>query len=131
MSKRNELIGKLDNIFSQFIRNRDCKNGKGVCISCGTNITPQNSDCGHFIARRHIGTRYDERNCNAQCVECNRFRGGNPEGYRLGLIEKYGQGVIQELEQKKNIVSKLTISELNELKTYFQRELNEAKKNQK
>lgn len=129
MSKRNELIGKLDNIFSQLIRNRDCKNGKGVCISCGKNITPQNSDCGHFIARRYTETRYDERNCNAQCVECNRFRGGNPEGYRLGLIEKYGEGVIQELEQKKNIVSKLTISELDELKIYFQRELKETKKN--
>lgn len=92
---------KLDTLFSIFIRKRDTVKGFGNCISCGKIITFENSDCGHYINRKHMSTRYDEKNCNAQCRACNRFDEGNIQGYRKGLIAKYGENEVDKLEIKK------------------------------
>lgn len=64
----------LDAVLSQFIRLRDCDGlfGYGRCISCGKTISYQTSEAGHFIPRRSRAVRWDERNVNAQCYECNR-----------------------------------------------------------
>ncbi len=68
-STRSKKITKLDNVFSEFIRKRDCT-PYGRCISCGKVITYDTADCGHYINRKHMATRYDENNCNAQCRHC-------------------------------------------------------------
>lgn len=93
---------KLDRIFSIFIRKRDTKEGYGFCISCGKPITFETCDCGHYINRVHMSTRYDEMNCNGQCKKCNRFDEGNIQGYRKGLIKKYGLEKVELLELKKH-----------------------------
>ena len=40
-------------------------------------------------------------NCNGQCKKCNRFDEGNIQGYRKGLIKKYGLEKVELLELKK------------------------------
>ena len=103
------LKNRLDRIFSVFIRIRDAdNNGYCRCISCGKIVHWKEADCGHFVNRSHMGTRYSERNCNAQCRSCNRFDEGNNIGYAKGLINKYGIKVINELEVKKHSLSKLS-----------------------
>ena len=109
------MIAKLDSIFSQYIRKRDCPNDVGRCISCGSIITPSTCDAGHYIPRTHLSTRFDERNVNAQCYECNRLKNGNIKGYKIGLIEKYGELVIDELTRLKNQTRKYSKSELQDL----------------
>ena len=99
-SDRSKKIAKLDTLFSKFIRQRDCA-PVGTCISCGKPITFSTCDCGHYVNRKHMATRYDEQNCNAQCRSCNRFDEGNIMGYRKGLIQKYGINVVEALEIKK------------------------------
>lgn len=69
-SVRSKAIMKLDAIFSKYIRRRDCGYGYAPCISCGKLITYDTSDCGHYENRQHMATRYDEKNCNAQCRDC-------------------------------------------------------------
>lgn len=59
-----------------------------------------------------MATRWDERNVNAQCVECNRYGGGNPEGYRRGLVNKYGPEVVEELEARRHATVKLSRSDI-------------------
>lgn len=114
--KRQTEIQKLDRIFSKFIRLRDCdNNGAGFCISCGKPITFNTSDCGHYINRKHMSTRFDEQNCNAQCRACNRFDEGNIQGYRKGLIEKYGEDAVELLEIKKFNTCKIGSFEINQL----------------
>lgn len=93
-------MAKLDSLFSTFIRRRDCT-PYVQCISCGKIITFETSDCGHYINRKHMATRYDEKNCNAQCRACNRFDEGNMQGYRKGLIKKFGELAVEMLEIKK------------------------------
>jgi len=89
VKKKPDLVDKLDRIFSLFIRYRDTMpNGYFQCISCGK-IKPFNkADCGHYINRQHMSTRFDEMNCNAQCSHCNRFMEGNIQDYRRRLVAK-------------------------------------------
>jgi len=123
-------IRKLDRVFSEFIRLRDTDDrGVTKCISCGRLVKYEDTDCGHYINRAEMSTRYDEKNCNAQCRHCNRFREGNALGYTRGLIKKYGEGVLTELEVKKNNVTKLTDFEGELLVKYYRRKVKELKKN--
>ena len=62
-----------------------------------------------------MSTRYDEINCNGQCVTCNDFEDGNPKGYREGLIRKVGLEKVEELERKKFQTVKISKSELDDL----------------
>ena len=112
---------RLDDLFSRYIRNRDCPNGFGRCISCGAVVTPKNGDCGHYIPRQHIATRYDPKNCHIQCRKCNRMKDGNIEGYTKGLIRKYGEGIIDELNAKRHSTMKLFHCDYKELISIYSR----------
>lgn len=83
--------------FNKFIRLRDF--GK-PCISCGKPHGSSKIDCGHYItAGSCTALRFNEFNCNAQCHwDCNIQQSGNIVGYRKGLIERYGQEVVDFLE---------------------------------
>lgn len=105
----------LDKVFGLYVRRRDCPDGLGRCISCGRPITFRNCDAGHYIPRTHAATRWDTRNVNAQCRACNRMKDGNLPGYTIGLVEKYGDGVIEELNALKHTTMKLTKSDYLEL----------------
>ena len=97
-----DLKTKLDRIFSEYIRLRDVnENGAGRCISCGKFVHYKNADAGHYVNRSIMSLRYDEKNVNLQCRHCNRFQEGNMIGYNHGLVEKYGDGVINYLNIKR------------------------------
>ena len=120
------LKATLDRWFSLYIRLRDIDaNGFGRCISCGKLVHYKDADCGHFINRQHMNTRYDERNCNLQCRSCNRFDEGNNVGYMQGLVKKYGEGVIQELTIKKHLYRKYSDFEYKELIKYYKQKVKE------
>ena len=122
------LKDKLDRIFSEFIRLRDSdSNGYCRCISCGAVHHWKDVDCGHYVNRSHMATRYDERNCNAQCRKCNRFDEGNNIGYTKGLIAKYGDKVIDELYVKKYSISKMSKAEFEILIDHYKTEVKKLK----
>ena len=101
--------------FGRYIRLRDTSVGDPRCISCGRPITYETCDCGHFIPRQHTSTRFDERNCNAQCKVCNRMKYGNLPGYTIGLVEKYGEGIIEELKARKRLIVQYRDSDYKEI----------------
>lgn len=95
------LKAKLDTQFSFFIRARDAMpSGFAKCISCGKIHFWRDLQCGHYMSRRYMATRFDEDNCHAQCVACNMFNQGNIQGYRRGLLEKIGEKRINLIEVK-------------------------------
>ncbi|MFV0587397.1 recombination protein NinG [Bacteroides reticulotermitis] len=123
-STKSKLVAKLDGVLSKFIRWRDSRpNASFRCISCGRVLPIDQADCGHYINRQHMSTRFNEKNCNAQCHTCNRFNGGNLEGYRQGLIAKYGESIVSELESRKNELTKYSESDLKEMINHYQKEL--------
>lgn len=120
IKKKPDLKTKLDKEFSLFIRLRDAMpNGYFKCISCGQIKPFEQADNGHYINRQHMGTRFDEMNCNAQCRHCNRFMEGNIQNYRKGLIAKYGEQRVVLLEAKQGISRKFTDFEYEQLIKYY------------
>ncbi len=59
---------------------------------------------GHYIARAVGGLDlcFDERNVNAQCYHCNINLSGNSDVYVQKIVERYGEGILEELRSKRN-----------------------------
>ena len=121
--KKPDLKAKLDKVFSEYIRKRDTRNGVFKCISCGRILPYEQADCGHYINRKHMTTRFDEMNCNAQCRSCNRFDEGNIQGYRRGLVALYGEQQITLLEAKKHNLRKYSDFEYEVLIKHYKEEI--------
>lgn len=120
-----DLKKKLDAVFSRYIRLRDMLPGTTVfrCISCGMIKPITQADCGHYLNRQHMSTRFSEINCNAQCRSCNRFDEGNMSGYRRGLVKKYGEQRVALLESQKNDTRKYTSFEYEALIAHYKGEI--------
>lgn len=117
-------IKTLDEVFSRYIRRRDCPNGIGRCISCGALISYDTCDAGHYIGRAHTATRWNETNVHAQCRICNRHKYGNLKAYRRRLVELYGVEAVEELERMKHLTVCLHESDYRELIEYYKIKLN-------
>lgn len=70
------------------------------CISCGRPLRG-----GRFQHSSHFKSRgassflsYSLLNLHLSCVVCNQWRSGEIEGYRKGLLERYGQWILDYLD---------------------------------
>jgi len=98
------LKTKADIAFSKFIRDRDAKNLKGLCCTCGQ---PGNQ-AGHFVKRSYMALRYDPLNVHLQCFRCNHHLSGNESEYAKFIINKYGIEIFMLLMERKKEIFKLT-----------------------
>jgi len=114
-------------IFQQWIRERD----KYLpCISCGKTdiqLGPNSFDAGHFFsAERFSGLIFEETNVHKQCKGCNGVNmHGNLAEYRKGLVARYGEDYIWELESisNENRVYKYQRSELIDIANKYKMKL--------
>lgn len=96
-----QLKKKLDEVFSEHIRRSFAdKSGFSSCYTCGKKATWKELQCGHFLSRSYLATRFDERNCRPQCVGCNVFGGGKQVAFAERLSRELGEGIITELYKK-------------------------------
>jgi hypothetical protein len=102
-----------------YIRERDKYR---ACISCGRfNNVKRNA--GHYLSvGSHPELRFDERNIHVQCEACNSFLSGNVAAYRVGLIARVGQEVVDYLEGPHE-PRKYTVDELRDLGKYYRLKL--------
>jgi len=85
--------------FQKYIRLRDELEN---CISCGVN-DKNLWDGGHFKkAEIYSGVIFNENNCHKQCRKCNRYLNGNELMYRQGLVKKYGEKYVNDIENLAN-----------------------------
>lgn len=111
-------LKQIDGLFSKYIRKRNSIDGYNMCFTCGRVERIENLDCGHFISRKVMATRFNEINCQPQCKRCNQFLNGNLKVFEENLIEVYGQEKIDELKSLKNkIVKNIDIGQLYD--SYF------------
>ena len=104
-SKNGTLKKQLWIYFSQFIRQRD----RGICISCGKIDFWRKMDAGHYIPKtRGLSIYFYERNVHCQCTYCNRWMHGNLSQYALALRKKYGESILEELEEIRRKETKYT-----------------------
>lgn len=111
-----KLKKKLDQQFSYYIRLKDADdNGYNYCYTCNKFDFWKNLQCGHFISRKHLATRFDENNCKPQCPACNVFRYG--EQYKFG--QKLGKELAESLQIKSKGILKISKVEYTELISYY------------
>ena len=107
-------------VFQAWIRKRD---EEQPCISCATYSTDL-WDAGHYFkAELYSALIFNENNCHKQCRKCNRFKGGNEANYAKGLIQRFGQEYLDNL-------NKLSDS-LHKARTYSNEELEAIKQKYK
>ena len=116
-----KLKKELDKWFSLYIRLRDANEyGMVQCFTCGVvRGYKDGMQNGHFQSRKHMATRFDEENCQVQCLKCNIFDSGQQYLFSLRLDEKYGEGTAEELEFLARTTLKISRVEYEEQISYY------------
>ena len=97
------LKAKLDKAFSKLVRLKGAGiNEWGKCITCPSYGHWKDMDCGHFVDRDHLPTRWDLDNCRIQCAPCNRFKTGRRYEFGMALNRELGTGTAERLIEKGN-----------------------------
>ena len=121
---RKNLIKKLDSVFSLYIRRRHAKNDIAQCYTCGKKDHYKKLQNGHFMSRKSYATRWDETNCQVQCVKCNMFEQGMSYVFGLNLNKQFGEGTAEALLKKSKEILKLSNDEVVSLITKYENKLN-------
>ena len=117
-------------LFSRYIRLRDCLKTTGTlesgkCISCPREVPFKDSDAGHFVAGRGNSILFDETCTHLQCKRCNGVLHGNQLPYRRAIVQMYGEGYDEYLENKAKEVKQFERWELEEMKEMYKRKIKE------
>ena len=75
---------------------------------------------------RTNGVLFDERGIFPQCYACNVCRQGMGPEYTVFMLEHYGQGLVDELIQKRREAVKFTATELKEMIEGYKLRIKEA-----
>ena len=109
-------ISKLDKCFSLYIRQRDTDEyGCVKCCTCDTISHWSEMDAGHFVRRGNMSVRFDERNCHAQCKQCNQFEDGREDNHLVYIAIRYGGMVPFNMRAKSHESLKLMQYEIDEM----------------
>ena len=83
------------------VRKRDVEK-YGTCIATGLPITMENCDAGHFAPAANCGRDLilDLKNIHAERKASNAFDSGHLIGYRKGLVKRYGEAFVKDLEDR-------------------------------
>ena len=116
-----KLKKELDKWFSLYIRLREANEyGMVQCFTCGiVRGYKDGMQNGHFQSRKHMATRFDEENCQVQCVSCNIFGSGQQWKFGMNLDAKYGEGRAEELEFLARTTLKISRAEYEEKISYY------------
>ena len=116
-----KLKKELDKWFSLYIRLREANEyGMVQCFTCGiVRGYKDGMQNGHFQSRKHLSTRFDEENCQNQCIKCNIFDSGQQYLFSIRLDEKYGEGTSEELEILARTTFKISRVEYEEQISYY------------
>ena len=129
MKTISKLKKKLDTIFSLYIRLRSADdNGNNQCCTCGKIDNWRNLQCGHFVSRKYLATRFHEANCFPQCLSCNVFRYGEQWKFGQFLDRNLGEGVSEELVILGHSTLKISRAEYEEKIGYYKLTVENLKK---
>tara|TARA_R110002096_G_scaffold7236_1_gene31917 strand:- start:692 stop:1096 length:405 start_codon:yes stop_codon:yes gene_type:complete len=120
MKTISKLKKELDKWFSLYIRIRESEEGMVQCFTCGkVSHYKSGMQNGHFQSRKHLATRWDEENCQVQCVGCNMFKAGEQYKFSIALDGKYGEGKAEELELLARTIMKVSRIDYEEKISYY------------
>lgn len=118
---RSALVKEADRVASLYVRERD--RGK-PCVTCGAKWE-ENHQNGHFMSRRHLNTRWFQKNTHSQCPKCNLWWSGEQFLHGLAIDRMYWQGTAEQIMRLAQDTSKTTDQEILMHIQFFYRELSE------
>ena len=119
-STRSQLIKKLDQVFSVYIRLVVAdKEWYITCPLCWARVRWTKAHNMHFIKRSVYKYRWDEKNCHAGCMRCNVILHGNYIVYTRRMQRKYGEILVDEMINDRQIM-KIATSSLQEMIEKYQ-----------
>jgi hypothetical protein len=89
---------ELDRVFSLYIRKIYPK----ICYTC--NKPAERLQCGHYISRQYLATRWSEQNCRPQCWGCNGYGKGQPLIFEEKLKAEYGNDFVEGMKASRHVV---------------------------
>jgi hypothetical protein len=124
-----KLKKKLDAIFSLYIRLRTADDyGNNQCCTCGKVDHWSNLQCGHFVSRKHLSTRFHDMNCFPQCIGCNIFKYGEQWKFGHFIDSNFGEGTAEELVVLGHTTLKISRIEYEEKISYYKALVDKLKK---
>jgi len=125
-----KLKKELDKWFSLFIRlNNSNEYGMVQCFTCGcVKHYKKGMQNGHFQSRSFLATRFNEENCQPQCVGCNMFKQGEQFKFAMNLEAKYGEGTAEYLEGLARTTVKISRIDYEEKISYYKSAVENLKK---
>ena len=124
-----KLKKELDTIFSLYIRLRESEEGLVQCFTCNkVSHYKSGMQNGHFQSRKHLATRWNETNCQVQCVGCNMFKAGEQYKFSINLDAKYGEGTSEYLEFTARTIMKVSRIDYEEKISYYKELVEKLKK---
>lgn len=124
---RSKLVQKLDQVFSVYIRLSVAdKDWYITCPLCGARVHWTKAQNMHFIKRSVYKYRRDEKNCHAGCMRCNVILHGNYIVYTRRMQRKYGEILVDEMINDRQIC-KIATSSLQEMIEKYQSMVDELR----
>lgn len=128
-------IKKTAQTFQRMIRLESAdENGIIHCVTCDNwqaaiDTTYKGSmHAGHFVGSRCNSILFDERNVHPQCGRCNTYLHGNQEQYTSFMLERYGQDVIDDLNELRSSTRQFTKEELVDMRIAYMDRIKVAEK---
>ena len=125
-----KLKKELDKWFSLYIRLREANEyGMCQCFTCGVvRHYKDGMQNGHFQSRKHLSTRFDEENCQVQCVKCNVYAWRQQNKFSLAIAFKYLEDKAEELQYLARTTLKISRVEYEEKISYYKSLVDKLKK---
>lgn len=97
-----ELIDILDDWWSQYIRlMHSDATGRTACFTCHESDHWKSMDCGHYMPRGPLNTRWDAFNTKPQCRYCNQIiENGNRNAFAINLDIMHGPGTAEQVKAR-------------------------------
>ena len=124
-----KLKKELDKWFSLYIRLKNSTDeGLVQCFTSGRVYHYKSIHAGHFMSRKHLSTRWCERNVQPQSAADNLFGQGEQFKFGINLDAKYGEGTAEELQLKARQIQKFSRVDYEEMISYYKEAVNKLKK---
>ena len=119
-----QMKARIDRLMSQYIRAKNIEeDGLIQCATCETRDTYKNMQCGHFMSRRYMNTRWAYNNMLPQCKACNMFNQGRQWLMGREIDKRYGNGTAQRMHLQSRETKRWTLRELNALHNELERKV--------
>ena len=98
-----KLKEKAQSVVNKAVRERDKELGC-ICFGCNGKV----EHASHYFSQgQHSALRYNTDNLHGSCLACNVYKHGNLIRYRQGLVKRYGEDYVRDLEALEAISPKV------------------------